>query len=516
MKTYQKITVLVMFILITLLGCNEPTAYEELEVIKMQAEQQDINVNNDQKDLVGDLVEGQDDLNSTPDPTPDQFNDEFKITPLSDLADETNGINEISGINDTNTLEQVVDESDNIGENVDEILDDSNNFDESTNEPIEPHPLDKLRRPKTKYTYDPSEVCDWVNHTPDNDELIIGKIVREDYIQSEIQKLDILWVVDNSGSMLEEQDNLATNFQSFIGHMLKLEVDFQIAVTSTDVCSDFPDQYCPGWGYMGNYFFPQYTPLQGHFSGSTDNTILQDDDEDLARKFMDNVMLGVHGSGAEHGLTAAKWSIEMSVQPDSENYGFLREDSFLAVIFVSDEEDNGVKLSLQGMSNYYYTGDDFVEFLKSYRDESEYTVNAIVGMIDPETGQVCNNEDGQPVEEGKQYLVAAQKTGGRSVSICDQNFASSLETLGFDITSQLSQVILTSQPFPFTLRVYIDDEEVTDKIDYIEETNAVRFPPQYLPPAGANINITYYEASVPYQGQEGVGGSMQPTPSCPD
>src|SRR5690606_26393323 len=46
-------------------------------------------------------------------------------------------------------------------------------------------------------------------------------------------KIDILWVIDTSGSMQEEQDQLAANFGSFISGFVSKNYDFRIAVTTT-------------------------------------------------------------------------------------------------------------------------------------------------------------------------------------------------------------------------------------------------------------------------------------------
>src|SRR5882724_6287677 len=47
-------------------------------------------------------------------------------------------------------------------------------------------------------------------------------------------QLDILWVVDNSGSMAPLQTNMTTNFSSFISNFQTLGYDFRMAVTGTD------------------------------------------------------------------------------------------------------------------------------------------------------------------------------------------------------------------------------------------------------------------------------------------
>ena len=46
--------------------------------------------------------------------------------------------------------------------------------------------------------------------------------------------VDILLVVDNSGSMIEEQEKLASNFEAFISNFEGVDVDWQIAVITTD------------------------------------------------------------------------------------------------------------------------------------------------------------------------------------------------------------------------------------------------------------------------------------------
>ena len=51
-------------------------------------------------------------------------------------------------------------------------------------------------------------------------------------------KLDILFVVDNSGSMCEEQVNLGENFRAFASFLyedLGDNADYRLAVTSTDL-----------------------------------------------------------------------------------------------------------------------------------------------------------------------------------------------------------------------------------------------------------------------------------------
>lgn len=54
-----------------------------------------------------------------------------------------------------------------------------------------------------------------------------------DYSPGAAAKTDILWVIDNSGSMCEEQAALRENFQRFIEDISKRNIDFHIGVTTT-------------------------------------------------------------------------------------------------------------------------------------------------------------------------------------------------------------------------------------------------------------------------------------------
>ena len=56
----------------------------------------------------------------------------------------------------------------------------------------------------------------------------------DDFEQDEVTSADILFVIDNSGSMSIWQTALTDNFTSFIGVFAVTGVDYQIAVITTD------------------------------------------------------------------------------------------------------------------------------------------------------------------------------------------------------------------------------------------------------------------------------------------
>ena len=58
---------------------------------------------------------------------------------------------------------------------------------------------------------------------------------EEIFKQPDVQAVDVLWVVDNSGSMSSVVETLGDKFESFLESFSALGIDYQIGVTSTDM-----------------------------------------------------------------------------------------------------------------------------------------------------------------------------------------------------------------------------------------------------------------------------------------
>jgi len=63
---------------------------------------------------------------------------------------------------------------------------------------------------------------------------------RETIPASGEAQLDMLWVLDNSGSMCEEQQELREQFRAFLESLTQKPIDFHMAVTTTHFNPDFP------------------------------------------------------------------------------------------------------------------------------------------------------------------------------------------------------------------------------------------------------------------------------------
>ncbi len=70
---------------------------------------------------------------------------------------------------------------------------------------------------------------------------VAGVVERQERTTIEgTQAMDILWVIDNSGSMCQEQKILRENFQQFIDEIRETNLDFHIGVTTTDMNPTYP------------------------------------------------------------------------------------------------------------------------------------------------------------------------------------------------------------------------------------------------------------------------------------
>jgi len=174
------------------------------------------------------------------------------------------------------------------------------------------------------------------------------------FVQEIRRSVDVLLVVDNSCSMIDEQIKLGSNFEAFIEEFVDAEVDYQIGVTTTDMVD------------------PEH---RGRLQGETKVITSEMSFEDASDLFAENVHVCATGSGFEKGLDAARAALTEPVL-SNENAGFLRENAALAIVFVSDEED----ISVDPVGTYL----DFFFGLKgdpAYRARDLVTMSSVVGDL---------------------------------------------------------------------------------------------------------------------------------------
>lgn len=205
-----------------------------------------------------------------------------------------------------------------------------------------------------------------------------GSSVKANPIPLDIgKKVDVLLVLDNSGSMGEEQANLAANFGPFIQKLEEAGADYRIGVTTTDLGG----KSCPTGGAAGgelhlsscldrpNTFVYGNEDLfdvacaancqYGDDQLQIRPTALTAGGEQLARPWIESQLgfsnlpggvdpldafqcfapQGISGCGWEAPLEAMVRALDNMANPARPEFGFLRDDALLAVLIVTDEVD---------------------------------------------------------------------------------------------------------------------------------------------------------------------------------
>jgi len=294
--------------------------------------------------------------------------------------------------------------------------------------------------------------------------------------------VDVLFVVDNSCSMIEEQNALIAGIGTFLQALVSSGADFHIGVTVLD-----------NWAGQ---------PNPGELYGTT--PYIDTTTEDPEAAFIANMTMGAEGMGAcEQGLEATYRCLTPPLV-DGVNAGFYREDADLTVVIVSDEPDG----STDGSCEASITWTEFVPWFSSLKGADAIDrihFGAIVG--DRPAG--CSSDWGDATP-GDGYLDVVDALGSDNStfhSICDQDWTQVMNDLGSTTAGLNTSFPLGELPIPGTLQVFLDPdgegpdaefqiyEDPTYSIDhaFVHDAlaNTMEFVPTTAPPSGSTLRVTY-------------------------
>jgi hypothetical protein len=219
--------------------------------------------------------------------------------------------------------------------------------------------------------------------------------------------LDLLFAIDNSPSMSQEQDNLARNFPALIDELAKIPgglPDLHIGVVSSDLGAG-PTPLMGGCQRVaGDRAILQVKPGCGldsdaRFIVSSDGGTVTNFQGQLSEVFGCMAKLGTQGCGYEHQLQSARVALYETVTP--ENKGFLRPEAVLAIVFVTDEDDCSAPIATD-----LFTRDmDFAGTTSSFRCA--------------QVGHLCNGQR-TPISEFSVPLAECQdRMGGELIKVSE-------------------------------------------------------------------------------------------------
>ncbi len=238
---------------------------------------------------------------------------------------------------------------------------------------------------------------------------------------------DILFVIDNSGSMSEEQALLQSGFPSFTSALNTYSggtLDWHVAITSTDIAT-------AGAGKQGDLVA---------FSGMPAGTYYLDNTMDITAAnaaFQATVMLGIAGSGDERGIAGARMTAQRELTA-STTRGFMRTDTPFSVIVLSDEDER----SSQDPTNPQYVPleaidqpANFIPGIQALDTLSTIPKTITFHSIVTST-QACL--DGPGTNMGTTYMALSGLTNGIVGDICalTQTYQNQLNSLAVNIVNE--------------------------------------------------------------------------------
>ena len=268
---------------------------------------------------------------------------------------------------------------------------------------------------------------------------------QEVWIQEEVPVLDVLWVIDNSGSMSPFQQNLSANIASFMNVFVNSAADFHMAVITTD---------------------------RYHFT-----TVLTQQTPGVEQLLSSLVVTGVMGSGTEKGIQMA---VESLSDPSYAGPGgsFFRSNSVLVVIFVSDEPD---------YSNPNWAS--AISFFNLLKPAGNFIPYGVIGDV-PGGCTYHYNSFSRNAQAGYGYYDLIDYYGGNWYSICAQDWGLQLQDLASEVTSRRSFPLAEPDPIEDTIEVLVNGQ-VTDRWEYDSTTNSIMFAEEGAPTEGQTITINY-------------------------
>ena len=264
--------------------------------------------------------------------------------------------------------------------------------------------------------------------------------------QEEIPVLDVLWVIDNSGSMNQFQTSLSTNISSFMTAFAQTGADYNMAVITTD-------------RWMISSILTPSTP-------------------NVEQELGNLVIQGTYGSGMEKGIEMSYRALSSSTSAGAGS-AFYREDATLIVIYVSDERD----WSNPDWSHY-------INFFDTIKPTGQFVPYGVISDVPGGCQYQTFNGMTRSLQPGLGYWDLIDYYGGSWYSICATDWGVQLQDLAGEVTGRRMFGLDEPDPIVNTIDVTVNGQS-TSMWEYDEASNSVIFAEGHVPDEGQTIRIDY-------------------------
>jgi hypothetical protein len=290
-------------------------------------------------------------------------------------------------------------------------------------------------------------------------------------------KVDILFVIDNSKSMLQYQQRLASKVGDMVNTLNHLGMDYRVAVTTTTMSSNTTT-------------YPMTRQIIGQPTYLTSQNI---------NLLADRIIVGEAGADLERGLDSMRY-VTSAAYLNSIKSDFMRMDALFSVVFISDEVDQSSEF---GNPN----SNDFVNYLNTLKPTFSNGARAwLANYIGILTNNSCDNLGGY-VSIGTQFIKLVDASGGTKSSICNADLTSAISDIKARIVDQLTAYRFKDVPNKSTIQVTVGGiriaEDVVNGWTLETEVNAeaktiylLKFHGSGIPGASEQVTVNYKPAGA--------------------
>lgn len=252
----------------------------------------------------------------------------------------------------------------------------------------------------------------------------------------ETGKTDILWVLDNSGSMSNEIDLVSKNMNAFFKKM-KSNSDARVGVISS--------------------------------IGDSGNALT------LSDEIREDLVLSNTGVNSVNALNRTLEFLGVALPGGGRNFGvgkfFFRKESSKVLVIVTDDESE-------------LPSDDFLARLKTVIDIKEFKLFGFTGTTRRKKAK-CSI-----AKKGQQYINLADMTSGKIFDICEEDWSQNFDLLADSIIDTIKSKYDVSRVIKEIISIEIGGKAVSkDKYRFVNKT--ITFTENLISDSNLEIKIKY-------------------------
>jgi hypothetical protein len=270
-------------------------------------------------------------------------------------------------------------------------------------------------------------------------------------------KVDIIWVMDESGSMDSKRSGIAAGAQSFFAQLQQTGLDFRMGVTNVlnpnGTYSTLVGKFCSS------------TSTDPYSDGGVDRFLLPSE-QSIFSACIKNPP-GYEG-GQEYGLVNSMDAVKRHLPRAASSVDKIRKDAQVVIIVVTDEQPQGLKNLFPGTSNPLSSCvlnaatqakvdahvKQYIDYLSGGSDpEAKIDYYQVIGgLCTSSTGATCTYKP----EVAHGYEELAKALGGEVHDVCQADLKPTVTSIIGKIVAGAAPHTLQAVPIASSLQVALD------------------------------------------------------------